>query len=75
MEADFSDIIEILKDDKFLICSDGLTDTIEEQALLQIARGKMKNSEICASFVKEALNRGGDDNITSILINIKDIEG
>ncbi|NLP15145.1 MAG: serine/threonine-protein phosphatase [Clostridium sp.] len=75
LEADFSDIIEIEKDDKFLICSDGLTDTIEEQALLQIARGKMKNSEICASFVKEALNRGGDDNITSILINIKDIEG
>lgn len=74
LEADFSDIIEIEKGDMFLLCSDGLTDTIEDRAILEMIQRKMKNSELCASFVDEALIRGGSDNITSLLINIKEIE-
>ncbi|HOQ37482.1 MAG TPA: protein phosphatase 2C domain-containing protein [Acetivibrio sp.] len=74
LEADFSDIIEIEKNDIFLICSDGLTDAIKEESLSEIARREMENSELCAYFVNEALNRDGSDNITSLLISIKDIE-
>lgn len=73
LEADISDIIEIEKGDMFLICSDGLTSMVDEQLILEITQKKEKTEKLCTSLVDEALKRGGNDNITSLLIYIEEI--
>lgn len=70
LEADVSEIIDIEQGDIFLICSDGLTDMIDEQGIRKILLGKQECSQLCSALVEEALKKGGVDNITSLLISI-----
>lgn len=59
--------------DKYLICSDGLTDmlTLEElKELLEIHPTR----EVATNLVNRALENGGKDNVTVILLEIKQIK-
>lgn len=71
LEADISDTVDIEKNDIFLICSDGLTDMIEERKILEILQSERQIEQLNTSLVDEALERGGNDNVTSILIKIE----
>ena len=57
------------KGDQYLICSDGLTDMIDQKEILQIIK---ENSfeEIVPRLLKAALSNGGKDNITIILCKV-----
>ena len=61
--------------DYFLLCSDGLTDMLDEEEIVDILDGDMASEpdlsevkEKAARLVEEALKRGGRDNVTVILI-------
>ena len=57
--------------DKYLICSDGLTDMVSED---EIAKTMIANSKIAESaemLLQKALESGGSDNITLILCEIR----
>lgn len=56
--------------DTFLICSDGLTDML---TLDEILEGIKSNSlpKACQFLLEKALEKGGKDNITIVLLNIK----
>jgi len=62
---------------KILICSDGLTDpsTFDKKITPMELKELIKNiedpQEACNKLVDEANNRGGKDNITAILIELK----
>jgi len=57
--------------DYYLICSDGLTDMLSEDEIKNII-SKNKDVKICVDILLEqALSKGGKDNITVILCNIK----
>lgn len=61
-----------IKDDILLICSDGLTNMVEDKEIYQIvsqARGNME--EAANQLIKRANEAGGYDNITTILIECK----
>lgn len=63
--------IKIKKDDKYLICSDGLTDMLSEIALSDIM-GKNSSAEDCVEqLLQKALEQGGRDNITAIVCLIE----
>src|ERR687897_754950 len=51
-----------------LLCSDGLTDMIYENEILNIFKEnyKKKCDQICKSLVEKAINNGGLDNVTAI---------
>ena len=57
--------------DKYLICSDGLTDMVSED---EIAKTLIENSNIverAEALLQKALESGGNDNITIILCEIR----
>lgn len=57
--------------DSFMICSDGLSDLVTPQDMLTIYRRHTDDlDKIAGEMVRYALNRGGYDNITVILLLI-----
>ena len=53
-----------------LLCSDGLTDLVEELEIGKIIV-TTPNQEAARSLIEEALQRGGIDNISIILIHFQ----
>lgn len=71
--AHFSQMIEINKGDSFLIASDGLTEMLDEDMVEKIMQKKLSASECAKSLVKEAIERGGRDNITVMVLKINNV--
>jgi serine/threonine protein phosphatase PrpC len=56
--------------DRFLLCSDGLTDMVEDDEIRRLATNEdLRNA--CGNLIELAKNRGGYDNITVGLVLIK----
>ncbi|MBQ3385654.1 MAG: serine/threonine-protein phosphatase [Erysipelotrichaceae bacterium] len=56
--------------DVFLICSDGLTDMVDESVIRDILVSGSSLEECVSKLVDVALENGGEDNITVIVIRI-----
>ncbi|MBM6691410.1 serine/threonine-protein phosphatase, partial [Fusobacterium mortiferum] len=56
---------DILEHDKFLICSDGLTNMVTDELIRDICY-ENTNENKANKLVKKALENGGKDNITCI---------
>ena len=54
--------------DIFLLCSDGVTDMLSDDEILDIIDDKRELSESARALVDAALSRGGIDNTTAILL-------
>lgn len=64
--------IEIKGKKRILICSDGLSDMLSFEEIKAILK-KAKNTGIAASkLMSQALNNGGEDNITIIVLDIEE---
>lgn len=70
VEADTMDL-DVLAGDRFLLCSDGLTEYVE---LADIARIFTENAEekVSQTFIDHANASGGKDNITAVTVFIPD---
>lgn len=61
---------ELITGDSYLLCSDGLTDMITNEEISEIMC-ECADARICAqSLLDAALEKGGRDNITCIVVNI-----
>ncbi len=60
--------IKMLAGDRLLLCSDGLSDMVEEEAIAEIAGRDEKGKHILQALVEEANHNGGRDNITVVLV-------
>lgn len=58
--------------DIIVIGSDGLSDKVNPEEIMEIAYREVPE-KACASLVKMANDRGGDDNITSVVVKIKKV--
>jgi len=59
----------VLPGDLLLLCSDGLSDLLEDEEMLRIVREHADDLEkACQALVDRANYKGGDDNITALLI-------
>jgi protein phosphatase len=67
-----ADILEVglLDGDRVLICSDGLWGSIEDEEIGEIARSRDDPDEASRELVDLALDRGSDDNVSVIVLNI-----
>ena len=61
--------IEVQDQDVFLICSDGLTDMVEEAVMKETL--STIDAESARKLVSHALENGGHDNVTVILIQVR----
>ncbi len=59
-------------DDVFLLCSDGLSNSLSERELLEIALSGMRMEDKLKTLIERALHRGGHDNITALLVTCEE---
>ena len=62
---------EIERGDCFLLCSDGLTDMLSGEQILHILREEDSAKACAEHLVQEALDHGGYDNITVMVVKMK----
>jgi protein phosphatase len=53
--------------DQLLLCSDGLTDMVDDDTIGAMLRTAHTADDACQALVEQALNRGGKDNVTVIV--------
>jgi protein phosphatase len=65
---------EAFNHDIFLLCSDGLTDMVDDCAIRDILVSKKSLDDKAESLIEAALAAGGKDNVTVVLceVEIKD---
>ncbi|HEY6229915.1 MAG TPA: Stp1/IreP family PP2C-type Ser/Thr phosphatase [Pyrinomonadaceae bacterium] len=56
--------------DKFLLCSDGLTDLVEDEEIKSLVLLAADNFAACESLIDLAKKRGGYDNITVAILTV-----
>ncbi len=54
--------------DLFVLCSDGLTGLVRDEEIAEAANAEPDLDAICAQLIDLANERGGDDNITVVLV-------
>ena len=57
--------------DTFLICSDGVTDMVEEQEICRILAHNEDVGDCVDLLIQAALDGGGKDNITAIVVRME----
>jgi protein phosphatase len=72
VETDVTEI-QAFKGDILVISSDGLSDKVSQHEIQDIVK-KKKPEAACRTLVDLANERGGDDNITVIILKIKDVK-
>ena len=66
--------IEAQSGDVFLLCSDGLTDMVGEDEILELVDGNRADIDAALKTLVKAANRhGGEDNITVVAFEIADV--
>lgn len=60
----------LVSGDIYLLCSDGLTDVVEESEIAAILKKNLSLKEASELLLQTALGQGGHDNITLILIKV-----
>ena len=58
---------DIMSDDVYLLCTDGLTDMLSDKAISELLEGKADADTLCSA----AIEAGGIDNVSCCVISIK----
>ncbi|MBW1982367.1 MAG: Stp1/IreP family PP2C-type Ser/Thr phosphatase [Deltaproteobacteria bacterium] len=66
--------VQPLPGDLILMCSDGLTDMLSDEEMLEILQNGGELDELCEKLIAEANDRGGVDNITAVVILLQEEE-
>lgn len=74
MEADeiepFVKSFEVAEGDRFLLCSDGLTDMLDDEKIAEVLQDEHDSQEACVKLIRRANYQGGHDNITVVVVDI-----
>jgi len=62
---------DLMEKDIFLLCSDGLSGMLDDPEILKIIMEEDNIGECCERLVKMANQKGGNDNITAVLVKYK----
>lgn len=68
VEPDLADH-EFLPNDFLLLCSDGLSRFVREEAIIEVLGGSRNLETACTDLIDAAKQGGSDDNITCLLVN------
>jgi protein phosphatase len=62
-------VLDVQQGDLLLMCSDGLTEEVQDDLILSLLRDKQELEEMAKTLVEEAKKAGGSDNITIVLVS------
>ena len=60
--------------DRYILCSDGLTDLVSNEEILEVIESAKVPEELCKDFVRTVLERGAHDNTTIVSVFISDLK-
>ncbi|MBE9541222.1 MAG: Stp1/IreP family PP2C-type Ser/Thr phosphatase [Proteobacteria bacterium] len=66
--------IEPRNNDRFLLCTDGLTDLVSDKEILEIVQNGEDPEHLCRQLIVKANAMGGNDNVTASLIFVHNLE-
>jgi serine/threonine protein phosphatase PrpC len=69
-QAEENQGVQLLPDDVLLLCSDGLTDLVWNDEILETIRTRPTLKDASRALVDLANSRGGHDNITVVLVSV-----
>lgn len=69
LEPEFSEPLEVHPADLFLLCSDGLTDMVDDKEIAKLLSLRTDVSCKADALLRTALDHGGRDNITILLLS------
>ncbi|MCL2606867.1 MAG: Stp1/IreP family PP2C-type Ser/Thr phosphatase, partial [Coriobacteriia bacterium] len=67
--------IPVLRGDRLLICTDGLTSMIEDAQIEEILTGSLDPNRAAEQLIQAALDAGGNDNISVIVVDVTEAQG
>ena len=67
VDTDFFEV-NLEEGDYFLLCSDGLSNMVEDEEICRIVSGEGTLREKASTLIEEANRRGGNDNIAVVLV-------
>ena len=70
-EPYYSEEITIKDGDRFLICSDGVSDMLLDNELADLLNESLSAQDMADKLVDEALKRGSKDNCTALIVDVK----
>jgi len=70
IEPFIAEPITIMENDTFLLCSDGLSDMLDDKEIEEIMISNSKPADVSSKLMDAALENGGKDNITIIISKI-----
>jgi len=73
LEIDTIGPIRLNEGEIFLLCTDGLTDILEDPLLKRELSKGSSPERICRNLIEEAKEQGAPDNITAIVVRIEDL--
>ena len=65
-----SDVIPYVPGDRYLLCSDGLTDMLADEQIEELLSAKEPVERISERLVSQAKRNGGRDNVTVIVVEV-----
>ena len=61
------DYLKLASGDRLLLCSDGLTDLVDDDVIRQVLMDCRDSADACHNLVEQALGKGGTDNVTAVV--------
>ncbi|MGI5894879.1 MAG: PP2C family protein-serine/threonine phosphatase [Candidatus Merdivicinus sp.] len=71
----FSEPLELKPGDRLLLCSDGLTDMISQEEIAMVLNRDDAPEAISRELVNRALENGGRDNVTVLVMRVQEASG
>lgn len=69
VEADYFEVM-VKEKDRILLCSDGVSNMMEESFIKEVLSSKLELSEMGDILIKTAVENGGKDDITLVIIEV-----
>src|SRR5215218_3254233 len=60
--------LELAEGDQVLLCSDGLTEVVDEERIAEVLAGQADGDGACRALIAAANDAGGPDNVTVVLL-------
>jgi protein phosphatase len=60
--------LDVHAGDRLLLCSDGLTEMVTNEAIATVLRAESDPATACKTLVAQANEAGGRDNITAVIV-------
>ena len=73
VDVDGWDVV-VMNGDRFLLCSDGLTNEVSEPKIADILNGSDSPEAAANELVRRANENGGRDNVTCVVVEVSEVE-